>query len=250
VQANRRFAHGVQFGVSYAFSKAMDYYGNGSQSGGGVPTAGPTGASFPVYQNPRIWSYGKTGFDQTHVLTVNYTYDLPKASKLAPNPVVRFAFDNWQISGITSFASGIPNNISLQLSDNADLVGGGDGVRANIVGDPRISHGERGFRQMFNPTVFARPARGDAGNIGSGIVRGPGINNWDVTLFKNFPLKSDVRSVQFRWEFYNLANHTQFSGMNTTATFNAAGQQTNSSLGQATAARPARVMQVSLRFRF
>ena len=250
VQATRRFARGLQFGVAYTFSKAMDYYGNGSQSGGGVPVAGPTGANFPVYQNARVWSYGKTGFDQTHVLTINYTYDLPRASKLAPNPVVRFAFDNWEISGITSFHSGIPNNISLQLSDNADLVGGGDGVRANIIGDPRISHGERGFDKMFNPGVFARPARGDTGNIGSGIVRGPGINNWDLTLFKNFPIKSDKRSVQFRWEFYNLVNHTQFSGMNTTATFSATGQQTNAALGQATAARPARIMQVSLRFRF
>jgi hypothetical protein len=103
---------------------------------------------------------------------------------------------------------------------------------------------------MFNPGVFARPARGDTGNIGSGIVRGPGINNWDLTLFKNFPIKSEKRSVQFRWEFYNFVNHTQFSGMNTTATFSATGQQTNAALGQATAARPARIMQVSLRFRF
>ena len=249
-QATRRFSRGLQFGVAYTWSKAMDFYGNGSQAGGTVPIAGPTGANFPVYQNARTWTYGKAGFDQTHVLTINYTYSLPPASKLAPNPVVRFAFDNWEISGITSFSSGVPNNISLQLSDNADLVGGGDGVRANLIGDPRISHSERGFDRMFNPAVFARPARGDAGNIGSGIVRGPGINNWDVTLFKNFPIKSEQRSVQFRWEFYNLFNHTQFSGMNTTATFNAAGVMTNASLGQATSARPARIMQGSLRFRF
>jgi len=250
VQANRRLSKGFQFGVSYVFSKAMDYYGNGSQSGGGVPVAGPTGANFPVYQNARTWANSKSGFDQTHVLTINYTYDLPPASKLAPNPVVRFVFDNWEISGITSFASGIPNNISLQLSDNADLVGGGDGVKANIIGDPRISHGERGFMRMFDPTVFARPARGDTGNIGNGIVRGPGINNWDLTLFKNFPIKSERRSLQFRWEFYNFLNHTQFNTMNTTATFNAAGQQTNNSLGQATGSRPSRIMQSSLRFRF
>jgi len=185
-----------------------------------------------------------------HVLTFNYTYDLPRASRLAPNPIVRFAFDNWEISGITSFASGIPNNISLSLSDGADLVGGGDGVRANLIADPTIAHDQRGFDHMFNPNAFARPARGDAGNIGSGIVRGPGINNWDVTLFKNFPIKTEARSVQFRWEFYNLCNHTQFSSMNTTATFNAAGQQTNTALGQATGARAARIMQVSLRFRF
>jgi len=74
--------------------------------------------------------------------------------------------------------------------------------------------------------------------------------NWDLTMFKNFPIKSETRSVQFRWEFYNLFNHTQFSSMNTTATFNAAGAQTNAQLGQATGARAARIMQGSLRFRF
>ena len=117
-------------------------------------------------------------------------------------------------------------------------------------GDPRITHGERGAGKLFDPTVFARPARGDAGNIGNGMVRGPGINNWDLTLFKNFPLKSEQRSFQFRWELYSLFNHTQFSTMNTTAAFNAAGQQTNTQLAQATGARSARIMQVSLRLRF
>jgi hypothetical protein len=103
---------------------------------------------------------------------------------------------------------------------------------------------------MFDPTVFTRPARGDAGNVGSGIVRGPGVNNWDLTLFKNFPVTREQRAFQFRWEFYNLVNHTQFNTMNTTATFNAAGVQTNTSLAQATGNRPARIMQVSLKFKF
>jgi hypothetical protein len=186
-QATRQFRHGLQFGVAYTFSKAMDYYGNGSQGGGAVSVAGPTGGNFPVYQNARTWSYTKSGFDQTHVITLNYTYDLPKGSKFAPNPVTRFVLDNWQVSGITSFASGVPNNISLSLSDSADLVGGGDGVRANLIADPRIPHDQRGYATMFNPNAFARPAKGDAGNIGSGIVRGPGTNNWDLNMSKTFP---------------------------------------------------------------
>lgn len=250
VQANRRFAAGLQFGVAYTYSKAMDYYGNGSQNGGPTPTAGPTGATIPMFQDMRTWAYTKSGFDQTHVATISYTYSIPKLSRVAPNPIVKGVFDNWEISGITSFASGVPNNISMSLTDNADLVGGGDGVRANLTGDPRISHGERGFERMFNPTVFARPAKGDAGNIGNGIVRGPGITNWDYTMIKNIPLRSDTRVLQFRWEFYNLFNDTQFNAMNTNATFNAAGVQTNSALGQATGARGARIMQAALRLKF
>jgi hypothetical protein len=56
-QANRRIAKGLQLGVTCTFSKAMDYYGKGSQSGGAVTVAGPTDANFPVYQRPRTWAF-------------------------------------------------------------------------------------------------------------------------------------------------------------------------------------------------
>lgn len=231
--ANRRFTRGLQFGVSYAFSKVMDY-----------------GAATPIYRTAKVWSYGKSAFDQTHVLTINYTWVIPRLSTLAPAAVVKHVFDNWEVSGVTSFSSGTPSGIALQLSDNADLTGGGDGNRVNVIADPRISHGERGFARMFNTAAFARPVRGVVGNAPNEVVRNPGIANWDLTLFKNFPIRSEARTFQLRWEFYNLFNHTQFSAMNTTATFNAAGVQTNAAFGQATAARAARIMQVSLRFRF
>ena len=151
VQATRRFARGLQFGVAYTFPRPWITTGTAHSPAAACPLRVRPARTSRSIRTPGPGVYGKTGFDQTHVLTINYTYDLPRASKLVPNPVVRFAFDNWEISGITSFHSGIPNNISLQLSDNADLVGGGDGVRANIVGDPRISHGERGFDRMFDP---------------------------------------------------------------------------------------------------
>ncbi len=230
---NRRFSRGLQFGVSYAWSKVMDY-----------------GGAMPIYRTAKVWNYGKAGFDQTHVLTINYSYDIPKASKLVNHMLVRSAFDNWQISGITSFSSGTPAGIGLTLSDGADLTGGGDGNSVNVIADPRISHSERGFDKMFNTAAFARPVRGVVGNAAVESVRGPGVTNFDVTLFKNFPIRAEKETIQLRWEVYNLFNHTQFSGMNTSATFNAAGVQTNTAFGQATAARAARIMQVSLRFRF
>ena len=230
---NRRFSRGLQFGVSYAWSKVMDY-----------------GGAMPIYRTAKVWNYGKAGFDQTHVLTINYSYDIPKASKLVNHMLVRSAFDNWQVSGITSFSSGTPAGIGLTLSDGADLTGGGDGNRVNVIADPRISHSERGFDKMFNTAAFARPVRGVVGNAAVESVRGPGVTNFDVTLFKNFPIRAEKETIQLRWEVYNLFNHTQFSGMNTSATFNAAGVQTNTAFGQATAARAARIMQVSLRFRF
>jgi hypothetical protein len=82
------------------------------------------------------------------------------------------------------------------------------------------------------------------------VVRGPGINNFDMAIFKNVPIRERYH-FQFRFEAYNVFNHTQFSGMNTTAQFNpATGQQVNAALGTLTAARTPRVGQASLRFSF
>jgi hypothetical protein len=231
--ANRRYARNLQYGVAYTYSKTMDY-----------------GATLPIYRPARVWNYALASFDQTHMFTVNYTYTVPKLSQHWQNPVVAVVFDHWELSGVTSFASGTPSGIGLSLSDGADLTGGGDGQRPNVIADPRISHGERGFLKMFNTAAFARPGMNDPGNAPLAFVRNPGINNWDLTVFKNFPLKSEKRSLQFRWEFYNFFNHTQFSTMNTTATFDALGRQVNTQFGQATAARTPRLMQVSLRLRF
>ena len=171
-------------------------------------------------------------------------------SKVLASPVTRWVFDNWQVSGITMFASGMPSGIGLALSDGADLTGGGDGQRVVVTGKAPLPHGERAFSRWFNTSVFARPAKGDPGNAPKDVFRGPGRNNWDVTLFKNFPLKSEERVLQFRWEFYNVLNHTQFAGVDSSARFDAAGNQINGLFGQATSARTPRIMQVSLRFRF
>ncbi len=244
MQANRRFSHGFQFGVAYTYSHSKDYT-SAADTG--------TGANMRIatYQDPREWNYGLSSFDQTHVLVVNYTWDLPKASALWNNGVMRAVLDDWQLSGITAFTSGTPSAVTLTLQDSAtDLTGGGDGTRVVVTGDPTLSRSERSFAQWFDTSVFARPARGDVGNAHKDIIRLPGVNNWDVTLFKRIPFKSGRRYLQFRWEMYNVFNHTQFSGVDTTARFNAAGTQVNPTFGQINASRSPRIMQGSLRFTF
>ena len=77
------------------------------------------------------------------------------------------------------------------------------------------------------------------------------MRNFDLTLFRNFRLGSDQRTMTFRWEVYNAFNHTQFNSIDTTARFNpATGAQANTTFGQALGALPARQMQLSLRFKF
>jgi hypothetical protein len=164
--------------------------------------------------------------------------------------ISRWALDDWRLSGITTFASGVPLGIALTTVDGADITGGGDGVRVNVSGKAQRSHGDRTLPRWFDPTVFARPARGDPGNAPKDVFRGPGINNWDATLFKILPIGSERRTLQLRWEVYNALNHTQFLGVDNGARFDATGRQVNARFGQVISARSPRVMQVSLRFTF
>jgi hypothetical protein len=90
----------------------------------------------------------------------------------------------------------------------------------------------------------------DFGNAPKDVFRNPGTHNWDFSFFKNIPLKRESRYLQLRWEIYNAFNHTQYSGIDTTARFDANGNQVNTRFGQVNAARSARVMQGSLRLTF
>jgi hypothetical protein len=98
--------------------------------------------------------------------------------------------------------------------------------------------------------VFARTQKGDFGNAPKDVFRGPGLNNWDISVLKNFPIGSEARYFQLRWEMYNAFNHTQFAGVDATARFDPQGTQVNTRFGQAISARMPRIMQVSLRFTF
>jgi len=90
---------------------------------------------------------------------------------------------------------------------------------------------------------------GTWGNAARTQFRGPGINNWDISAIKNFRLRESMR-LQWRCEAYNVFNHTQFSGVNATARFDAQGNQVNPLFGQMSSARSARILQLALRFVF
>jgi hypothetical protein len=235
--ANRRFTQGLQFGMSYTWSKSMDFSSTDQTT---VATYAPI----------RFWNYGKSTYDQTHNLVINYMWDVPKLSRRWNSAVSRTVFDNWQIAGFTAFVSGTPTGVGFSTVDGAEITGGGDGARIVVTGKAQLPHGDRAMLRWFDTSVFARPAKGTMGTAPKDVFRLPGINNWDISLFKNFPIKSEARYVQFRWEMYNAFNHTQFSSVDATARFDAQGNQVNTRFGQVTAARAGRVIQASLRLTF
>src|SRR5262249_2029252 len=116
VQVNRRFARGLQLGGTWTWSKSMDFVSNDFAS---VAVAAPL----------RAWNYGKSDFDRTHIVQVNWVLDLPHATRLVKNRVVGAVADNWQLSGIASFISGAPSGIGFTALGGVDVPGGGDGVR-------------------------------------------------------------------------------------------------------------------------
>ena len=188
--------------------------------------------------------------DQQNVVVFNYTWALPKATSLRNNPLVHHALDNWHLSGTTALTTGLPSGVGFTVTNGADLTGGGDGQRINIIGNPIIAHGDRTLTSWFNTSAFAVPAKGDPGNASRVVIRLPGANVWDASLSKKFPLNNERQHLELRWEAYNAFNHTQFLGVNTTAQFNPAGAQVNGQFGQVTSTRLPRVMQGSLRFVF
>jgi hypothetical protein len=190
------------------------------------------------------------GFDRTHVVNVNWIYDLPKASQYWSNRFTRQIFDNWQLTGITSFISGAPLAVALTTTDGADITGSPtEGARSDQIANAVIPKGQRSESHFFNTAAFARPARGTLGDAGKYSLRGPGINNWDMGLYKNLYVKERYR-FQLRWEAYNALNHTQFNGVDTMALFNPAGQQTNARFGHLISAGNPRRMQLALKFYF
>jgi hypothetical protein len=181
---------------------------------------------------------------------INFVYDFPNVGTRMGVRPAKWVFDNWEVSGLTTFQTGAPSTPGFSTSPSVDISGSSDSARINVIGNPHLSAGDRTFSREFNTAAFALPAVGTLGNAGTNVMYGPGVNNWDLSVTKHFKVFSESKVLSFRGEFYNAFNHTQFSGWNTSATFNGQGQQINAAFGQASGARPPRAVQLSARFAF
>ena len=229
---NRRMTHGLEYGVSYTYSKALD----DRRSTTYVPTS---------------MTYGPSGNDMRNRITPNWVWDLPNAGKRWNNVLSRSVLDNWEVSGIASFISGQPMSVGLSTTNGENITGGGDGAHVIIAGNAVLPKSKRTFNQYFNPNVFALPAVGQIGNAWNGAqFYGPGVNNWDIALTKKVRIQ-DRTDIELRTETYNTFNHPQWSSVNSTAQFDpSTGNQVNSALGMITGDRGPRIMQLALRINF
>jgi len=234
LQANRRYTAGFQFGVAYTYSKSFDYANDDSSD-----------LSYP--RPYKDFNYATSDFDQTHILTINYSYDLPNVSAKR-NMFVRGLLNNWQISGTTSYATGRPkNNISVTYTSGTatitagqtcppgsiqtsatvctmitDFTGGQVNARAVITCSPTKNASgadATGLEYVINRSCFTNPTGlGQIGSMPRNPVRIPAIFNNDVAVFKNFRI-GEKRALQLRWEVYNIFNHANFDDIDGTLTF-------------------------------
>ena len=240
-QVNKRFSRDFTFGAAWTWSKAMNFVNDNN-------------AAVNPFIDPRVRNYGKASYDRTHTFGLSYVYSLPRFSN-SPG-IVKHSMGGWEISGTTSFVSGAPLGIGYSLVSGADLVGGtGAGVdsRVNLTGDPNLPKSERTELRAFRTEVVRPPTKAEfgIGTAAKDLIRGPGVNNWDISLLKNFQLgKLEGRRLQFRMETYNTFNHAQFSAVDTTGRFDAQGNQVNSRFGQYTSTLDARRVVLALKLYF
>lgn len=150
------------------------------------------------------------------------------------------------ITGITRFASGLP--VTLRETDDNSLLGTQfTGPNGNGVDTPNYTPGNLQFNDprsglpYFNTSLFSPEALGQLGTANKRSFHGPGINNWDVALLKDTHLVENAL-LQFRFEFFNIANHAQFN--------NPTGNINNGTFGYVTSARDPRIGQVALKLIF
>ena len=185
-----------------------------------------------------------SNFDERHILNISYVYDLPFFSK--SSGMLKTALGGWQLSGITTSQSGIPVNIqNTVFGDNAGVGNGvGTGSHPDLVGNPHAAPctTSSGLGPLlFNPCAFAAPQGLTFGNVGRNTLNRPYRTNFNMGLFKKFPIKEST-SVEFRWETYNTFNHTQFNHVR--RSFGA------SDFLSATDTHDPRIMQFALKFIF
>jgi hypothetical protein len=186
---------------------------------------------------------------------------------LGNNVIAKAALDGWQFSGITTMLGGAWSNFGYNFSGAAPnattLTGGLGGSRVIIVCDPNLPRSERTFDRQYKtecirppgPLTDAKDTLYQGTGLGAGqedARMGLGYINHDLTLLKNFAL-GHGRILQVRAEMYNAFNTTQYSGVNTTATFDfATGVQTNPAFGSISGVRgnSNRVVQLGARLTF
>ena len=229
VSVKKRFSGGSLLALNYTYSKTLSNADTTPQN------------TYDLASN-----YGPSGNSRTHIFVAHFVYHLPSLTN--QRAWLRYTAGGWEASGIISYGSGAyltANTINVDPGGVGLLATGSAAAgtaRPDYVSNPN-DNAPHTLQQWFNPNSFAQVPAGQyrPGNAGIGNILGPGYENWDLSLFKNFRMEHGL-NFQLRGESFNTFNHTNFAGVGTTL------GQTN--YGQITSTGPARVMQLAAKVTF
>lgn len=225
----RRFTTGLAFTFGYTFAKSL------------VDNVPDGEADHLAVGSPAGYNRGRAPYDLRHIQSATVVWEIPyghgRRFGSTANGLLNGVLGGWQLSFLETARSGNPLSVFAGFNN----LGNGDTSRADLIGNPHLSH--PGPLQWFNVNAFAEPAVPFTfGNSPKGVIDGPGEFQVNSSLAKNFFL-SETKYFQLRWDAFNLFNRTNFGDPDT-------GVTDGSAFGQIFGAGPARYMQFALKFNF
>ena len=223
VKVEKRLSGGLSFLNSFVWGKAID---NSAQS---LDTNGGNDASPQDVRNMAA-EKGLSNYDQklTNITSIVYQLPFGRGGKYGQgiNPVLDAAFGGWEVSVVNTALSAPPVNLrawagsipaAFQTVGNLSGFRGGETFRPNVSGPVLADNPQDITNTFFNTANVSLPTDPSHpfGNAGRNSVRGMPLNQMDLGLFKNFALPWEGARIQFRSEFFNLLNHTNFGAPNT-----------------------------------
>jgi len=250
VSVTKKTSHGLEFQSSYTWSHSLDPISSVENVGGGGDI------------NPfnRQDNYGDSSYDARQRFVLSYSYQIPSIRRFDSfHAIPSRLVEGWRLAGTTTLQSGFPLSL-VDTSYNSltcwAYTGYGCPDRPNVLGpvqtydarNTNLVNSTQGgtttrSHYVFNPNDFSPEVRGVLGNAGRNFFHGPGINNFDVGLYKDTKITESTR-IEMRLEVFNVFNHAQFID-------NAVGTDINSSFfGRATGAYDPRIVQLAAKFYF
>ncbi len=194
VSVNRRVGSGLTLEGAYTWSHAINY----------TDDDGWTGLTWnyaPILSRNRATA----GYDRTHNFHLGYVYEFPagKGKKYLNTGVAAAIFGGWQANGIIAIYSGAPFTVT---ADGTALNAPGNTQTADQVG-PVQKIGS--LQEYYNISAFAAVNTPRFGSTGRNILRGPGVINNDLSLFRDFPITERIK-MTFKAEAFNVTNTPHF----------------------------------------